>query len=65
MKLSISNVREEQLARKLALLLGSQKNWLSIYADWCAENSVGSDGAQYDDHNIQVFVRTQRQGRAA
>ena len=50
-----------QLGRKLQLLLGSQKNWLAIYDDWCAEHSVSSTQA-FEDHNIGIFVKQQREG---
>ena len=57
--MKMSDVRDEQLARKLALYLGSHQPWISDYADWCAGNDV--DPAQiYEDRNVQLFVKHQR-----
>ena len=55
-----SSLRNDQLRRKLQLMLGSKQDWLDIYADWCADNDVGSEGQQYEDHNVQIFVKQQR-----
>lgn len=51
--------RSDHLERKLQLMLGSQNDWLAIYADWCADNDV--EGTEIDDdHHVQLFVRRQR-----
>lgn len=60
-----SSMHDDQLARKLQLWLGSKIDWMPIYADWCADNDVGSEGQQYDDHNVNLFVRQQRARVAA
>lgn len=46
----------DQLERKLQLLLGSQEDWMAIYTKWCIENNVESIEV-YDDHQINLFVR--------
>jgi hypothetical protein len=58
-KLSLG-YRYDQLERKLFLMLGSQQDWLTIYANWLADND--STEEDFDDHNIQLFVRQQKTG---
>lgn len=57
---AVKSTRDDQLERKLQLYLGSQKDWLSIYADWCAANDVGSEGQEYDHHHVTLFVKQQK-----
>ena len=55
--------RDDQLRMKLMLYLGSQVEWLEAYANWCADNDVGSVTELYDDHNIGLFVKQQREAK--
>lgn len=65
--------RALQLERKLNLMLGThvRGDWLSAYRDWLDANAIPAedDGypstQAYDDHNINLFVRQQCEGRAA
>lgn len=57
MKDALYQMQKDQLERKLQLLLGTQKDWLDIYADWCAENDVQGETQACADHNINIFVR--------
>lgn len=59
-----SDYRHDCLRRKLQLMLGSQKDWLELYGDFCAEHSV-SPTQVFEDHNINVFVKQQREARHA
>lgn len=54
-------MNDSQLRFKLDLLLGSGPDWLEKYADWAANNDVGSTTELYDDHNIQLFVKQQKE----
>ena len=64
MKTAYETMRDDQLNRKLQLYLGSKIDWMQIYANWCADNSV-SQGEQYDEHHIILFVRQQKKAMVA
>lgn len=60
MKTAYEEKRDEQLARKLSLYLGSKNDWLHPYAEWCEENDV-LPGEVYEDRTILLFVEHARQ----
>lgn len=62
MNSKIYGYREEQLERKLNLLLGTGTDWLKVYAMWCADNDV-SDTDGHEDHNIKIFVKQQQNAK--
>lgn len=57
MKPEYENILNDRLSRKLALMLGSQKDWISIYALWCADNDVNWNTEAQEDHHINLFVK--------
>lgn len=56
MKTAYQSLTDDQLSRKLQLLLGSQEDWILPYTKWCVDNSVES-GQCYDDHHVWLFVK--------
>lgn len=65
MKPEYENILNDRLSRKLALLLGSQKDWISAYALWCADNDVNWNTEAQDDHHIQLFVKQEKRNGLA
>lgn len=67
MKTDYEMQRATQLERKLQLHLGSKVDWLSKYRTWLDENAIPAEEhgwpspQAYDDHNINLFVRRQRE----
>lgn len=59
--------RALRLERKLQLMLGSGKDWLMVYRQWLDENGIPAEEDGYpttqahDDHNINLFVKRQRE----
>lgn len=60
MSIDTTDRRHDCLRRKLALLLGSKKDWFSLYCNWCAENEVSATQMP-EDHHINLFVKQHRE----